>query len=363
MPEYRHDPDGQIATEARRAARLSLRAFVAAGGPTLSPAEAEVFRRLGRVEAEAGRRAEPLQSAFRIAASAVMEDVLVWERATSVPAGVVAQFSMAAARFIDQLARLAGEGYAEGQAARARRDESSRLVNLLVRRGGATHATIKTLADQVGWPIPEVCSVAEVARSSDRADLQAVESIFEGRALPGVVSGRQLLLIPQLFSPAVLQERVTAATPGLLLVLGPAMPLTELSVSARLARRAGELPAAKRQGVGVFVCDGHLLELLDDAGGDSVAAMVRSRLGPLQGLTPAKRLRLAELLSAWLEYGGLKGDAPNVLDASRQTLSYRMHRLQVLFGDQLHDRDARLELTLALRRALPEWRAEINRAT
>ena len=44
---------------------------------------------------------------------------------------------------------------------------------------------------------------------------------------------------------------------------------------------------------------------------------------------------LGALLSAWLEFGGLKGDAPGVLDASRQTQSYRMQRLRGLLGDQL----------------------------
>ena len=37
---------------------------------------------------------------------------------------------------------------------------------------------------------------------------------------------------------------------------------------------------------------------------------------------------------------------------------YQISRLQEMFGDDLRDREARVELILALRVALPEWEAE-----
>ena len=105
----------------------------------------------------------------------------------------------------------------------------------------------------------------------------------------------------------------------------------------------------------LVLCEEHLLELLDDVGRDATRALARRRLDPLLALTPSKRVKYGQLLSAWLEFGSIHGSAPGILDKHRQTLRYQTAQLERMFGDALHDRRARLELMLALRSVLPEW--------
>ena len=85
----------------------------------------------------------------------------------------------------------------------------------------------------------------------------------------------------------------------------------------------------------------------------SSAGSARSRRVPLP-----RRLKFARLLAAWLEYGGSQAELAQTMQAHRQTVHYRIGRLQAMFGDQLADRDARVELLLALRWVLPQWERE-----
>ena len=102
-----------------------------------------------------------------------------------------------------------------------------------------------------------------------------------------------------------------------------------------------------------------VLRLVRDAGRHLHHHLVERRLGPLLELSPGKRLKYGRLLSAWLELGSIRGRAPGVLDKHRQTLRYQVNRIEAMFGDQLADREARVELILALRAVLPEWEAAV----
>ena len=105
-------------------------------------------------------------------------------------------------------------------------------------------------------------------------------------------------------------------------------------------------------------CGDNVLLLVQDAGRHLHEQLIERRLGPLLELSPGKRLKYGRLLSAWLELGSIRASAPGVLDKHRQTLRYQVSRLEGMFGEQLRDRDARLELILALRAALPRWETE-----
>ncbi|MEO9236978.1 MAG: helix-turn-helix domain-containing protein, partial [Jatrophihabitantaceae bacterium] len=141
--------------------------------------------------------------------------------------------------------------------------------------------------------------------------------------------------------------------------VGCPVPLAQAPQSLRWAQLAARLGSAGvLPGNRSIFCQDHLPTLLLHSERALHEQLIRRRLGPLQELSPAKRLKYANLLSTWLELGCTQGELASVLKVHRQTVHYQVGRLQAMFGDQLHDRTARLELTLALRAALPDWQAD-----
>ncbi len=65
--------------------------------------------------------------------------------------------------------------------------------------------------------------------------------------------------------------------------------------------------------------------------------LVERRLAPLAAMPLARRLKFARLLATWLEHGGSQADLAATLKEHRQTVHYRVGRLQAMFGDQLTD--------------------------
>lgn len=66
-------------------------------------------------------------------------------------------------------------------------------------------------------------------------------------------------------------------------------------------------------------------------------------------LTPKQRNRMATTLLVWLQTRGTHREIAARLDVHPQTVRYRIHQLQQLFGDKLTDPDTRLTMELALR--------------
>jgi DNA-binding PucR family transcriptional regulator len=109
----------------------------------------------------------------------------------------------------------------------------------------------------------------------------------------------------------------------------------------------------------VTFCDENLPTLLVHAEPAVTELLVARRLQPLLALSGARRLKFGRLLSAWLECGGSQAELAESMSTHRQTLHYRVGRLQAMFGAQLRDPDARVEILLALRAVLPSWEKEI----
>jgi hypothetical protein len=365
IPEYGEDPTGEISAETQRTVIEALRMFMRnlAGQGQLDAEQGETFRRIGRLEAQAGRSHDTLQAAYRIASQLVVRRLLDWERQFEAPRELVAHLSSAVFAFIDHLATLSAEGFAEAQADRA--DDSHRraqLLSVLLHRGGFTRRAAAAQAARLDWTLPESCAVIEAVRDDALGDAEVVDlgrALFGAGAVAGRAGRRALIIAPDAVDVATVAALVEGIRPALGLVVGPVVPLAEVASSARLVQRAVERQLRSRSGDAVVVCDEHLLELLDDGGREVIRAMGRRRLGPLQGLTPAKRVKYGRLLSAWLEFGSIHGDAPGVLDKHRQTLRYQVAHLERWFGAELLDRDARLEIMLALRSALPIWECEV----
>ena len=65
--------------------------------------------------------------------------------------------------------------------------------------------------------------------------------------------------------------------------------------------------------------------------------------------SPGTRPVQQETLLAWLQSGGNAREVARRLHIHPQTARYRLRQLQLLFGDALHEPDARFELEIALR--------------
>ncbi len=95
-------------------------------------------------------------------------------------------------------------------------------------------------------------------------------------------------------------------------------------------------------------CDDHLSTLLLHSD-EPMLDHLRSRaLAPLDTVSEQQRSRLAETLLAWLLNGSNVPDVAARLHIHPQTVRYRLRQLEKVFGEALHDPDARLNLILAL---------------
>jgi len=136
--------------------------------------------------------------------------------------------------------------------------------------------------------------------------------------------------------------------------VGPAVPLDRASSSLRWARQA--LALAKRgmtkrgaAPAGIVRCAGQLATLAILADEELVRTLAAVRLGPLRQLRPVQQETLSETLLAWLQSGGNAREVARRLHIHPQTARYRLRQLDLLFGDALHESDARFELEIALR--------------
>jgi hypothetical protein len=321
-------------------------------------AQSIAFRRLGRIEVHAGRTHDALQAAYRIAAERAVLRLVRRAEWTATPPARVAQLSAAVFAVVDRVAALSAEGFAAEMAQRGGLSRSrAELLRLLVGRDGYAPRELSARARAAAWTPPVHAALVELVSTphSGDAELMGVaRRLFGPTALAGRVAGRSLVVL----SGGVGREQIYEVPIGRgWLVVGPTVPLADLGSTARLVfqirdRRMGSA------GPQIVFCEDHLLELLCELTPDVLSAMARRRLGPIEALTPAKRLKYGQLLSAVLEFGSVHGAAPGVLDKHRQTLRYQLDRLEQLLGDQLRDRSTRVELLLALRLRLPVWERE-----
>ncbi|HVX54026.1 helix-turn-helix domain-containing protein [Nocardioides sp.] len=172
-----------------------------------------------------------------------------------------------------------------------------------------------------------------------------------------VGSRREALVAPELLEdPQVvesLQHRV---------VTGPPLPLEAVPEAVEMARRAARLlrsGAASHEGP-VVPCDDLICHLA--VGGSPLLneLAARKHLESFNELRTSQVLDYAELLLLWLERGQPLNHIANSLNLPPQTVHHRFTVLRRLYGEQLDDPNTRLELLLALRHALPRWRANRN---
>jgi len=365
IPEYRRSLDGPYGRAIRRGVEEALTSFVRQlarhRGPT--PAQLEVFRSLGRNEALEGRSHDCLQQAYRIGARLAWRRIIRLTEVDPLPPETVAKLAAAVFGFVDNLAAVSAAGFAEAALQGEELDlhRRVRLLQLLLDQPASPGAAIAELAGQLGWELPAEVFLVDVADSADLDDRQLAE-LARGAAGPDALGGRvasgSVLLAPGPIT-AELRAGLAAASVKAPLTVGCSVPLAQAPTSLRWAQLASRLVAARvLLGPGPVFCDEHLTELLLHSERALHEQLVRRRLAPLSALSPAKRVKYGRLLSSWLELGCSQGELAGLLGLHRQTVHYQFSRLTGMFGEQLRDRTARVELLLALRAALPDWESE-----
>jgi hypothetical protein len=354
IAEYRWSADSDQVRTIREGTEKALLTFVTQIFRTgeLTEESEDFFRGLGRVEASAGRHLESLLAAFRLGALTAWRRLAAAAERDPLPADVVARFAEVVFGFSDRLAHLAGEGFAQAAAEDLDGHERlrSRLVRMVVGQPALSPDSVLELAVRAAWPVPERVVVLEI---HGRPAAEALAALGAD-ALVDTEQPDTLVVLPAPIDAVSVATALTGS-PGRA-IAGCTVALADATQSlrwSRLARRLcddGVLPD-----VAVLLCDDHAPTLLLHAEPGIAEVLVERRLGPLLAMPLQRRLKFARLLAIWLELGGSQAELAQTMNAHRQTVHYRVGRLQAMFGDQLLDGDARVELLLALRWALPHW--------
>ncbi|MWK40628.1 hypothetical protein GEV43_46350 [Actinomadura sp. J1-007] len=131
--------------------------------------------------------------------------------------------------------------------------------------------------------------------------------------------------------------------------IGPTVGVTEVAKSLRWARHALELAGQGLiDGAKPIAAEMHMPIIVMMQERELVERAIERRLGPLLGVRPAQRHRLAATLLTCLECGFNATEVAGRLHVHAQTVRYRIRQLENLFGDTIHASAGRLELHMVL---------------
>jgi hypothetical protein len=306
----------------------------------------EVYVRIGRGEARAGRTMEALLAAYRIGARVAWRRVAEAAHSANLGEEVVARLAESIFAYIDELSAASAEGYAQEQAAVAGEAQRQRrhLVALMVQPPPIDEVAVEEAAREVGWPLPHSLAALVWRQSEWR-----IAARLPAETIVAPQDDFWCALVPDAEAPLRRRE-IEAALGQSRAVLGPSVPRHQAGLSFRRALAAdGLAQAGVLAAPGLLVAEEHLAALLLHSDRHLLADLAERRLDPLAEETPSSRARLTETLRAWLDHQGNVPAIAAALHVHPQTVRYRLGRLRERFGPALEDPTARFELGLALR--------------
>jgi hypothetical protein len=347
IPEYARLLDGPFGPVVTGGVEEAIAQFIDRLADPGAPREDRVklFRHLGRLEVAQGRSVDTLQSAYRIGARVAWRRIAEFGQSVNLPVVTICQLAEAVFDYIEEISVLSLEGYASAQAraAGAMERRRRRLLELLLSEPPVALQTLTELAATANWTLP----AHVVAIALDRQDSAYSLPSLDDDVLEDLEAAEPCLLLDAAGNHLrCLHEQL----PGWRVVVGPPVRISEASTSLRLARRAltlvqrGIIPPAP-----VISTTDHLstLWLMTD---EFLARELAERtLAPFAGLTVKQRARLSETLLAWLETSGSAPEIAGLLNVHPQTVRYRLHQLEALFGTRLNDPDDRFHMAISLR--------------
>jgi hypothetical protein len=308
---------------------------------------AEVWRRLGEAEFQAGRNLDALRAAWRTGTRAAWRGAADLAASAGVPTETVIALAEAIFVFTDELATDVVEGYLRIQSDQAgeRERRRRRLATLLLDPDGGDPEAVAHAAELARWALPRTLAVLALDADSPGD----VSRRLDVDALVASEASGALLVLPDPDGPGR-GSALSRALDGVPAALGPTVPPREAARSLRWARlglelvRRGALPSECPTRVSDHLAS--VILLRDD---DMAGALVQRALGPVERLAAPERERLLETLSAWLAHQRHTPGIAAELHVHPQTVRYRIGKLRELLGEALDTPDGRLELELALR--------------
>ncbi len=349
IPDYAMPLEGSFGKGVHRGVTAALSQFI---GLIREPdadrgADREVYVELGRGEFRAGRALDSLQAAYRIGARIAWRKIAAAGLEADLDGKTISLLAESIFVYINELSSDSTEGFAEAQSETLgeRFRQQRQLVTALLRFPPAASGEIETLCQAAAWQMPRSASTL----SCHERDLAEITRFLPNEVISATVDATGCVVIPDSSGPgrARIIEKAIADRPA---ALGPELSPSELAGSWRLARSAlRAIEAGSIRSVGLVRVDEHLVELALFESRDLISRLGRSRLAPLEELTPNARARMAETTVAWLDHRGNAAEMARALHIHPQTARYRVARLRELFGDSLDNPDSRFELELSLR--------------
>ncbi|HEX2313367.1 MAG TPA: helix-turn-helix domain-containing protein [Thermomonospora sp.] len=352
VPEYVRPADPKYGEVLRSAVETAIGHFVdlIADPDTPWDATLEFFREVGYGEAKEGRTLDHWELALRLGARLAIRSLGEQSGRLGISRQTLGQLAEAVFAYLEVIAGAASRGHAEATARAAGevQNRRRRLMELLLADTAAPQA-VEDLARLAGWPIPRtLCVVAFHERGEGR---------FRPPALPPDVlvdidRGDPCAIVPDPDGPGR-RTMLGGALRDWIAAAGPTVdPMADPSQTARSLRWAREALALARRGLlpsdGLVVATDHMPAMAIMRSEELVTLVAADRLEPLSAVRPSQRVRLARTLLECLRCGFNATEVAGRLQVHPQTVRYRLHQLQDLFGDTLYDPERRLELEMAL---------------
>jgi hypothetical protein len=167
VAEYARPDDDRYARAVRRGAEEAAHQFLdrIASPDAAWDRAAAVFRSLGSAEAGEGRSLEALESALRAGARVALRWLTHASQFADAPLETLGFLAEALFVFLDKIAALSAEGYAQaqGQVAGELQRRRRRLVGLLLAEPPAATEAVSELARLAQWRPPRLVSVVVLA--------------------------------------------------------------------------------------------------------------------------------------------------------------------------------------------------------
>ncbi|WP_019145136.1 helix-turn-helix domain-containing protein [Aeromicrobium massiliense] len=301
----------------------------------------ELFRRVGHLQAVHGHDLDSVQAAFRVGVHAVWQHVR--DHGTQ---DDLVRFGAAVENHVERMLEQTANGYHGARRSFASDPARTRARLLEALLDGAPAEQLRRAGAAARWRVDEPLVLLAVAGADPLPDL-GDDVLVRPRPEPAVVVCR-----------AELVDDVLARLAGRRVAAGWAVPAEEVPDSLRFATRAltlvdaGVLPATD-----VVRCADHATQLWLHAEPRLRQRLSLALLRPLLAETPNSREILSETLLAWLES---RDSAPAIaarLGVHPQTIRYRWKRINELFGEDLHDPEFVVQVTMLLKATVPLWKA------
>ncbi|MDQ1105102.1 hypothetical protein QE364_003045 [Nocardioides zeae] len=373
VASYAGHPEGRRhqLIEGAVAAAIEHLMAVAEGRPFANARVDDLFRQMGHGEAWEEGDLDATQAAFRVATQDAWRHLRDLARTHGLSAHALGVLGDRMFAYLDHLVEQTRIGYdvarrrLEADRGRARR----RLLDALLR--GVDGEALRSLASAAQWRVPERLVVLGLEhREVTVADEQSAvlrQQVREVLAAGGVLD--RVLVRPDgsglvLLAPAPEVDEVVEVLEPLLEQTGHRVGLgwpvgpAELRDALRWVRKMLTLAGSGIVPDGPLLrCAEHRTQIWLHAEPLLRQGLVQDLLSPLLAETPNSREILSETLLAWLES---RDSAPAIaarLGVHAQTVRYRWKRINELFGEDLHDPEFVVSLTMVLKASVPLWKA------